>query len=234
MSKTIKVEIEHISYPPEHLEALKRTPELVVSAMKRDGMPEDSGYINLGKVDEDLNTALFFFYWTSDINEIFDNLNIVLSDLRALPLLYRIQGGSPGTRYKLLVHTFFHEFYRLRELFRQAIKAAANHGFLPAEDVPEARKVFHDAFAGTIGLRNAIVHGELIWKGKKNFMLTLAEIAWERDEQILLKETGEYLSLTEILKENCDSAADALRDEGVRMSKILQLVIRLVVEDQLK
>lgn len=162
----IAEEIEKISFPQEYIEDLKRANPLMLEALERDGVPIESGVFKLGKVDKETDVALIFFYWISDINEIVDNLNIVLSDLRALPVHYILLNGSPKVRYELLVRTFFYEFYRFRETHNQFVKVAGHRGFIEKKDVPRLRNLLHDAFKNIINLRNAFVHGDPVWTGK--------------------------------------------------------------------
>ncbi|WP_052494138.1 replication endonuclease [Nitrosospira sp. NpAV] len=119
MARDFIKEVEEISYPTEHLGSLKRAMPLIMAAIERDGLPIESGLIDLGAVDKGLDVALFFFYWVSETNEIIENINAVLTDMRELPTNYAFLRGSPKTRYYLLVRTFFYEFYRFREIYHQ-------------------------------------------------------------------------------------------------------------------
>lgn len=222
-------EIEDVPYPAEHLEDLKRFGPMMIEAMERDGLPIESGQINVGKVDRHLDVALFFFRWVAENNKIIENLNMVLNDMRALPTDYVLLKGSPKTRFYLLVRTYFYEFYRFREIHNQIVKIAAGRGYVNRDEVPLARKAFHDAFEGAIELRNGLVHGTPLWKGQRHFDLNLVASAWERDLVLQNKETGEIWEIGGVLKDICNYTADGLRDEGNRMSSLLKKLIEIYV-----
>lgn len=230
MPRKIVHEIERVSYPDEHIEDLKRATPLMLDALERDGVPIESGIFKLGKVDKELDVALVFFYWISDINEIVDNLNIILSDLRALPTHYVLLKGSPQARYQLLVRTYFYEFYRFRETYSQFVKVAESRGFIEKQDVPKLRNAFHDVFKDTIKLRNIFVHGDPVWKGKEYVDLLIVASAWEQDMVLQHAETGKVHSFTETLQSLCQSTADDLRNEGNRVSKLLHGLLQIYVD----
>jgi len=141
----------------------------MLAAVKRDGPPIDSGVISIGQLDASLSTALFFFHWVFETNDVIGNINIVLSDMRELPENYIFLKGSPAPRFYLLVRTFFHEFYRFRETFGIFLKGASEREYLTREDVRTLRKSFHDAFAEIIAVRNTLVHDSPAWKGQDHF-----------------------------------------------------------------
>lgn len=229
MRREFLKEIEDVPYPAEHLEDLKRFVPMMIEAVERDGLPIESGQINVGNVDVRLDVALFFFRWVAENNEIIENLNMVLNDMRALPTDYVLLKGSPKTRFYLLVRTYFYEFYRFREIHNQIVKVAADRGYVNRDEVPLARKAFHDAFEGTIELRNNLVHGTPLWKGQRHFDLSLVASAWERDLELKDKETGETWEIGDVLKDICNHTADGLRDEGNRMSSLLKKLIEIYV-----
>lgn len=230
MSRDFLKEVEEVSYPTEHLGNLARAMPLIMTAIERDGLPIESGLIDLGAVDEDLDVALFFFYWISETNQIIQNLNAVLTDMRMLPTNYVVLRGSPKTRYHLLVRMYFYEFYRFREIHHQVVKAAALRGFIERDEVEGARNAFHKAFEGTIELRNNLVHGSPIWKGKRHFDLNLLDHAWNNGLALKNLETGEIWQIGTVLQDICQHTADTLRDEGNRMSELLQGLVRIYVD----
>lgn len=184
-------EIGEIPYPDEHVEELKRVIPLLVESMERNGLPIDSGIINIRNIDDGLGLPLFFFHWIVESNGVIQNLNIVISDLRDLPHKYALLSGSPRLRYYLLVRTYFYEFYRFREIFNQAVRALQVGGYLKKSEVPEIRKTFHEAFEHTIEIRNAMVHGSFIWKGEKHFNLNVVGGAMELGRGLKSEDTGE-------------------------------------------
>lgn len=223
-------EIEEVPFPPEHLEELKQLGPLMIEGMERDGLPIESGSINLGKLDGPLDRAYFLFMWISENNGVIENLNMVLNDMRSLPTHYILFRGSPKIRFYLLVRTYFHEFYRFREIHSQVLKAAADRGYVEKDEVPLARKAFHDAFKTTIELRNSIVHGSPTWKGQDHFDLNLVSMAWERGYALKDQKTGAITEIGDVLNGICNTTADALRDEGARMSNLLKNLVRIYVD----
>ena len=230
MYRDCQREIDEIPFPQEHLEDLKRAGPLMIAATERDGLPIDTGSINLGKVDEDLDLALFFFYWIADTNQVIQNLNLVLADMRALPTRYVLLDGSPRARYYLLVRTYFYEFYRFREIHHRVVKTASARGYIVQKEVPEIRKIFHDAFEVAIDLRNALVHSSPVWRGQRHFDLNLVGGAWERGQALQDCKTGKLWDIGDVLKDICQSTANDLADEGRRMSMALKGLVRIYVD----
>jgi hypothetical protein len=185
-------DIEEVPYPEEHLEDITRSIPLFVAAMKCDGLPDESGLINIGKVDEELDVALFLVRWIGEVNEIIENLNIVLIDMRELPCKYIFLKGSPKTRFYLLIRTYFYEFYRFRESFGRIMKAAANRCYIRLHEVPVAREAFYKVFENTIRMRNNLVHGTVFWKGRKHFDLSLLSSAREKGFGLKHAETVKF------------------------------------------
>jgi hypothetical protein len=223
-------EVAEVSYPEEHLEDLKRAEPLILAALKRDGLPIESGLINMRKIDNKLDIAMFFLRWIGQVNGIIENLNAILTDMRDLPTNYIFLRGSPKTRFYLLVRTYFYEFYRFRETYNQVVKAAAERGYMERNEVAGVRQVFHDAFAQAIELRNNLVHGTPIWQGQRHFDLTLLAMAQDSGFALHHRETGEIWNFGAVLKDICPHTADILRDEGNRMSKVIQALVRVYVD----
>lgn len=223
-------EIEDIAFPKEHLKELNRLTPILLESMDRDGLPIESGEINIGTLDNELNTALFIFRWVVKNNTIIENLNMVINDLRVLPLNYILLRGSPRARFYLLVQTYFNEFYRFREIHSQFVKEVSTRGFIKNEDVALIRKSFHDAFKETIELRNVFVHGSPSWKGKTHFDLNFIVGSWEKGFAIKDKGTGEFHSVSDSIDNVCSPMADTLRDEGRRMSAFINGLVPMYVE----
>ena len=139
-------QIEQIPYPVEYRASLERLTPLLIEAVDRDGLPIESGQINLGNIDDEFKLPLFFFYWVTESNEVIENLNLVLSDLRNLPTRYVILSGSPRKRYYLLVRLYFYEYYRFREIFNRVVRGLQIGGYIGSLQVPKMRKIFHEAF----------------------------------------------------------------------------------------
>lgn len=223
-------EVAKVPYPEERIKDLERAIPLIQAAVKRDGLPVESGIINMGEIDGRLDIALFFLRWIGEVNEIIDNLNVILTDIRDLPTNYIFLKGSPKTRLYLLIRTYFYEFYRFRETYNKFVKAAAGRGYIDRRAVAGVRQAFHDAFEETIEVRNYLVHGTPLWKGKQHFDLTLLESAQADGPALKDFETGEILEFGSVLKKICPGTADMLGDEGNRMSKVLQALVRLYVD----
>lgn len=219
--RTVPAPIPGIPYPAQHLPALNQISPAVIEAVARDGMPFDSGKFDLGKVSPELDRALFFFYWVTDSNEVTDHLNLALWDLRCLPENHVLLDGAPHKRYELLIRLYFHEFYRLREIFNAHVKQAARLGWIEKADIKLARDAFHGTFEQAIDLRNNLVHGRLTWTGKEHFDLTMVAAAWETGKRLVDRETGQAKTFREVLLPVCERMSSLLEIEGVRASQTL-------------
>jgi hypothetical protein len=222
-------EIREVEFPGEFLPALHDISTLCVESIHRDGAPIETGEFDLRTVSESVSTALFFLKWVSSTNQIIGNLNIVIADMRALPIMFRAMAGMPHDRFYLLVLTYFHEFYRFRELYGRTIKVAAHRDYIQSRYVKTARQEFHDAFGPTIELRNSLVHGSPIWSGKRHFDLQFIGGAWEVGRELRDKETGQIWEMRDVLQEICQHTADAFRDEGNRMSSVKEKLVKAYV-----
>lgn len=216
MSDNSETEIPEVPYPPEYLEDLKRLGPLLIASMERDGLPIESGSINLGKLDPKLDLAYFYFGWVSECNDVIENLNLTLSDLRTLPKNFSILGGSPWSRYELLVRVFFHEFYRLRELFNTVMSASVKRGYITKSELVVAREAFHSAIENAIELRNSVVHGKPTWRGQEHFDLNLTSMVHNMGKQLVRQGTGEEFGVEVALERACTKIATTLQAEGGR------------------
>jgi hypothetical protein len=226
MSDLSTLEIPRVPYPPEHLEDLKRLGPLLIVSMERDGLPIDSGSIRLGKLDPKLDIAYFYFGWVSECNGVIENLNLALNDLRALPKNFATLGGSPWSRYELLVRLFFHEFYRLREIFNTVMSSCVKRGYLTKSELAIVRDAFHGVIEEAIELRNSVVHGRPTWRGQAHFDLNLASTVHNTGRSLVHAETGENFSIEAALESACIKIVDPLREEGERASLIMNAFVR--------
>ena len=220
------IQIPEISYPLEYMEDLMRLTPLITETIKRDGLPIKSGEINLGKLDLRLEIAHFYLSWISECNEVIGNLNLTLADLRALPERLHILGGLPWSRYKLLVRTFFHEFYRLREIFNTALSISVKRGFMTKSEQQLARNAFHDVIQEAIDLRNSLVHGRVSWSGEEHIELHLLSFARASGHRLVHRETGNEVSLERKLQQTCMKMVAVLQPEGVKVSTIMSAFVR--------
>lgn len=222
--------VAELSYPKRYLDDLKHVGPLLISSMERDGLPIESGSINIGEVEPRVDIALFFFHWISEINSVIENINIAVADLKVLHNNYIFLDGCPEARYHLLVRTYFHEFYRFREIYSQIVKAAADRSYIQKEEISGLRKSFHEAFKETIELRNSLVHGAPLYKGKKHFDLNLVVSCWKRGMELKDPKTGEVFELRDALEIICQSSTKTLIEEGNRMSNLMQNLVDIFSE----
>jgi len=226
MSVDVPIAIAQIPYPPEHLEDLKLIGPLIISSMERDGLPMDRGSIRLNKLEPKQEVAYFYFGWVAESNGVIENLNLTLHDLRSLPKTFQVLGGSPWSRYELLVRVFFHEFYRLREVFNTVMSACVKRGYLDKQELAVAREAFHGVIEQAIELRNSVVHGSPSWRGQEHFDLNLASIVHGRGSTLVHKETGEEFSVEVALERACNKMATILQKEGEVAAEVMSAFIR--------
>jgi hypothetical protein len=156
--------IPDIPFPPEHLEDLKKLGPLMIASMERDGLPIATGQIKLGRLEPEVDIAFFYFTWTSEANEVIQHLNMVINDLRCLHKNFRVLGGSPWTRYELLMRTYFHEYYRMREILSTFLSILKDRGHITKQDVKESSRSIprghrrQSRTAQLSGTRKAAVH----------------------------------------------------------------------------
>lgn len=226
MSTHAEAGIALVLYPPEHLEDLKTITPLLIASMERDGLPIESGSIRLENLEPKQEVAYFYFTWVSETNGVFENLNMTLHDLRSLPKTYEVLGGSPWSRYELLVRLFFHEFYRLREIFNTVMSACVKRGYLDKQELTVVRDAFHGVIEQAIGLRNSVVHGRPTWLGQAHFDLNLASMSYSRGKKLVHRETGEELTVSAALENACNKVAALLQKEAEVASQVMSAFVR--------
>jgi hypothetical protein len=226
MADSSELLIPDVPFPPEYLEDLKGLGPLLIASMERDGLPIESGSINLGRLEPRLDLAYFYFMWVSECNDVIENLNLTLRDIRQLPRIFSILGGSPWTRYELLVRVFFHEFYRLREIFNSVMSACVKRGVMGKEELPVVREAFHAAIQGTIELRNSLVHGRPTWRGQAHFDLNLTSMVHNMGKRLVHQENGKEFSVEAALEQACAKVAETLQREGANASAIMDAFVR--------
>lgn len=226
MPRANRPPIPAVAYPKEFVADLDSLAPVMIANMERDGLPVESGQIDLGRLNPKQDLAYFFFMWVSETNEIIDHLNLTLLDLRALPRNIGILGGSPWTRYELLVRTFFHEFYRFRELLNTMLSSVAKRGIISKEELSIARAAFHGAIEGTIDLRNSIVHSGVRWHGQAHFDLNLVSIFHNRGQSLIDRQNGRKVSISKVLAKACSQSSKTLQAEGRHAALIMKAFLR--------
>lgn len=226
MCVDVPTTISAIPYPAEHLEDLKLIGPMLIASMERDGLPIERGSIRLDKLEPKQEVAYFYFGWVTESNGVIENLNLTLHDLRSLPKTFQVLGGSPWTRYELLVRVFFHEFYRLREIFNTVMSACVKRGYLDKQELAVVREAFHGVIEQAIELRNSVVHGSPSWRGPEHFDLNLASSFYSRGKTLVHRETGEELSVEAALERACNKMATTLQKEGEVAAEIMSAFVR--------
>jgi hypothetical protein len=222
--------IKQIDYPNCHKDSFIQISNILKDSLKSDGPPLDFEPINLGKIPKELEVPLHFFLWISEINEVIESLNIVISDLRILGDSYFMFKVSPRKRFYLLVRTYFHEFYRIREIFNRNIRVLEARGFLKKEDTKQIRKIFLEAFKETFDIRNTIVHRTINWRGRGHFDLTLIDMAEELGFVLKNKKSGRIASLKDALNRLCYEMSKTFLREGQKISDVIQNTINFLVK----
>lgn len=218
--------IPEIPYPPEHLEDLKKLGPLMIASMEKEGLPMQSGQINLGPLEPDVDLAYYYFMWTSEANTVIAHLNMVINDLRSLHKNFETLGGSPWTRYELLMRTYFHEFYRMREILGTFLSAMKDRGHLTKQEVKVARDAFHEAIKHKVELRNAVVHGRPRFTGEEHFNLNLTSIVHNRGQKLVKRDTAEVFSVAAALKAAGEKAADVLERNGKEVVQLMSAFVK--------
>lgn len=193
-------------------------------SIERDGAPIHNR-ISLGKLNEEERLTYIIIWWCSEINEIIDNLNIVLEDMRTLSETHYAFKGSPQVRFYLLVRTFFYECYRVREVFSQVLHALRLNKKMSKAGVSLIRKEFHEKFSGVINIRNHLVHGFADWKGKESLDLMLVSVGLEIGKAFRDVQTQKIIGIQDALRNIGAAYLPHLHVEGERVRELMQLLI---------
>lgn len=217
--------IPQLEFPGHLIPILNSIQAKMVEAIERGGVDIEAGTIPLGKVEKEHSIPYLLFLWMAENNDVIDNLNMILWDMELLgSSMFRFK-GSPEKRFYLLVRTYFHEFYRVREIFSQVVKGLEVHGLVNKNSVSKMRKIFHDAFQDTIKIRNKLVHGYVQWKGREHVELTLVGVSYELGWSLYHKESGKICELQSVIKQITHDYLQILTAEGCRMRNIIQSIL---------
>jgi hypothetical protein len=184
----------------------------------------ESGAIDPGVLSDRLSRAYFTFQFIAELNEVIENLNLIVMDIGDLPTRHVLWRGSAYARFHLLLRSYFHEFYRLREIVSRLLKKAKKRGYIDREDVRFTQETLRAAIGDAIWLRNLLVHGSPTWKGQLHFDLNVLHAAHSAGGAIKMNDTGEVRQVKDGLAPICAHYEELLATEGNRASAILQKI----------
>lgn len=222
--------IPDVQYPDGHVGSLKQIAPRLVTAVQRDGFPTETGTFDIGPVSKDERDSLFFITWIGTTNEVIANLNMAIHQLTSLPTLYSLTPFNPRHQFYFYVHAFFHEFYRVREIYSQTVKAASDIGWIQKSEVASIRHNFHEVFEKTISLRNNLVHNSVQWLGEKHSNLMLMSMLWERGGGMQSIKTGEITTIRDALADICPYTAEILFKEGSAVRDYINSLVPIYVK----
>jgi hypothetical protein len=105
------------------------------------------------------NIALFLW----EVNEIVENLNTVLSDLRDLASAHDLAISTKVRRFRFSSRVFFCEFGRIEDAFGRFLNSFAMIGLLNRAQKRELRQQFYRSIKPIMEYRNSFVHGFFFW-----------------------------------------------------------------------
>jgi hypothetical protein len=156
---------------------------------------------------------------------VIQHLNMVINDLRCLHKNFRVLGGSPWTRYELLMRTYFHEYYRMREILSTFLSILKDRGHITKQEVKEAREAFHAAIEDKVDMRNAVVHGRPRFSGEEHFDLNLTSIVHNGGQTLVKRDSREEFSVETALQRVCNKVADILERNGTEVAQLMNAFI---------
>lgn len=218
-----------ISLPNAIDEQLKRLTELLASKIEKDGINPNKGGIHLDNLESDLEFVSFLHKWVHEFNDVIENINIILNDLNHLPEKYKALPGSPEKRFHVLLRSFFHEFYRFREILGIFLSLAAKNGHIEKEGVKPIKDEFHNSFKNIIDTRNKLVHGAPSWHGKDYVLLTMFSIAYAESLKLIPIDANNSENLDACLSRLCDDVTRKLATDSKSVSKALSQMFAFFV-----
>ncbi|HLZ19874.1 MAG TPA: hypothetical protein VKO67_09685 [Smithellaceae bacterium] len=167
--------------------------------------------------------SMYFIVWLllNNVNDIIENINLVLNDLKIMrddpALLDQDMFGDIVLRYKLLVRTYFYEFYRFKECYNSFLTYCRNLGACDAKQVKELRSLFYEMFKENIQVRREMVHYTYLWSGEKHGRLLMASFAESTGGLLLNNKTFYLIDKCGVLSELTDDAIKLFFYEGSRI-----------------
>lgn len=198
--------ISIVQTPTEIQKALASIAKLLTKEMasNRD-WDYKSGNLPIPNLPRPLSIYFDIWLWINDINEIIENINLVLGDLKMLrdnPNLFQESlSGNPIVRYKLLTRTFFYEFFRFKECFNEFLGRLVNAGLLNSQVVKGIKSEFYKQFETAIKVRNTMIHSRYPWPGEPHLRLFVASSAESMGGALVDKETGAVIETVKVLSE---------------------------------
>jgi hypothetical protein len=189
-----------------------------------------TGNLPMPELPRPLN--IYFDIWAliNDINEIIDNMNLVLGDLKILrddpKYFQKYLSGDPIVRYKLLARTYFYEFFRLKECFNDFLARLRKTGLLNSQDVKEIKSDFYKEFETAIKVRNTMIHNRYLWPGEGHLKLFVTLSAESIGGALVDKETGAIFDKIKMLSDLSGEAIQAFLLEGLTVKRCFSNMIK--------
>lgn len=235
--ETNECEIPVLETPDELKKALIPIGKLIIEEMA--SQPDwDYKTGNLPTPDFPNHLNAYFDIWAflMDINEIIENMNLVLSDLKILrddPKRFQKHiAGDPVVRYKLLARTYFYEFFRFKECFNIFMARLRKTGLVNSTHAKEIRTFFYTVFEPALNIRNTMTHNRFLWSGEGYQKLCVTLSAESIGGAIIDKKTGAKFDKIKILSDLTGDAIQVFVSEGVLVkhcfTDIVESIIKIV------
>jgi len=210
-----------IELPKELVEPVARILEIGKEEARNRNWDFKSGAFPLPNLPKSL--SMYFNVWIllNSVNDIIENINLVLNDLKIMrddPILLDQEiFGDIVLRYKLLVRTYFYEFYRFKECYNSFLTCCRNQGACDAKQVKELRSLFYEMFKENIQVRRQMVHYTYLWSGEKHGRLLTSSFAESTGGIVLDNKTFYLIDKCGVLSELTDNAIKLFFYEGSRI-----------------
>lgn len=222
-----RLEIEKIDFPEVFKEDIKSLSKRFPDGVRFD--QDDFSTEFLEKFPLRLSVAVSFFHLTSDFNEVFENLNIIIEDFVELPNRIYDAPRSYERRYHLFTKTFFAELLRVRDAWGRHLKRQEKNGLTDKKERSKTRRLFNEQFEEHYLIRNVYLHGHTVPRSKKEFDLKLMAL-WHQagfKPELVPKDGSDVVEFYPVLSELCNRRAEGLFQIGSDVRTFLNEVIRV-------
>lgn len=127
----------------------------------------------------ELRVAVSYLKIVTNIQDVMDNLELVLSDLTAIATYPPANAREGERRYFLLTKLFFYELLRIRDAFPRFLKRMEEDGLMSKGERHASRKLIDEQLSEHYLIRNVYLHGYSVPKSDAEFNLSVISMASE-------------------------------------------------------
>ena len=139
-----KLAIENLEYPEILKDKLKYLSDQFPNNVELN--KEDWSVIFKEEMPRDVGVVFSHLRYVVEINEVFDNLNLLIEDIKHLPNMNNDELDIYERRYHFYTKVFFYELLRIRDILGRHLKRSENLGLMTKKQRKSSKKLLDEQF----------------------------------------------------------------------------------------